>query len=215
MRVWQAISGIRMSPSWQPHPETDSLRKGMLRCGRHIERFEMTIYRAVGYRYANQSDILTGTGARLHGARWNPPHAFRAVYGSLNPFAALAETGAIQSRFGIPFSQRTPLVMVAVGATLKRVLNLNDGQVRRRLGVSRERMLAAEWERSQRNGQEALTQAIGRLAFEWGLEGLLVPSVQLKKEVNLVIFPENLDSKSALRIVNREALPQRREAESD
>jgi hypothetical protein len=40
--------------------------------------------------------------------------------------------------------------------------------------------------------REALTQAVGRIAFEAGLEGLLVPSAQVRKSKNLVVFPENL-----------------------
>jgi hypothetical protein len=52
-----------------------------------------------------------------------------------------------------------------------------------------------------------LTQALGRCAFEEGLEGLLVPSAQFRKGVNLVVFTENLQKGSALKIQNVEKLP--------
>jgi len=204
-----------MARSLKPFPESDRLRSGIIRCADSVEPFNGTVYRAVSYRYANQSDLVTGVGAKLHGARWNPPGQFNAVYGSLNPFAALAETGAIQSRFGIPFAQRTPLVMVAATVRLKSVLNLANGENRRKLGVSLKRLLETDWENDQRAGAEALTQAIGRLAFEHGLEGILVPSAQLLKENNLVLFPANMAAGSHVRVINRKTLPQRRATESD
>lgn len=204
-----------MSHPLQPFAETERLRNGVVRCLGLVEPFDATIYRAVGYHYANQADLVTGIGAKFHGARWNPPGRFPAVYGSRNPFAALAETGAIQGRFGIPFAQRTPLVMVAVAVRLKTVLDLTKGEVRRKLGVSLERMLDTDWEQAQRAGMEALTQAIGRLAFEQRLEGLLVPSIQLLKETNLVVFPDNLAAGSRVQVINRETLPQRRATEAN
>ena len=56
-------------------------------------------------------------------------------------------------------------------------------------------------------GREALAQALGRIAFQEGLEGLLVPSAQARKGKNLVMFPENLQKGSSLAIQNADKLP--------
>lgn len=45
-----------------------------------------------------------------------------AVYGHLDPRAALLETWA-RGRYGIPYEKRMPLVMVPVDMELKRVLD--------------------------------------------------------------------------------------------
>ena len=56
-------------------------------------------------------------------------------------------------------------------------------------------------------GREALTQAVGRIAFQMGLEGSVVPSPQVRKGKNLIVFPTNLRKKSSLVIQNAEELP--------
>ena len=43
-----------------------------------------------------------------------------------------------------------------------------------------------------------LSQALGRLAWALGLEGLLVPSAVVRRGLNLVVFPENLRPSSRL-----------------
>jgi hypothetical protein len=69
-------------------------------------------------------------------------------------------------------------------------------------------MLAEPWRQRQKEGREALTQAIGRLAYEANLEGILVPSAACATGSNLVLFPANFDPpKSWLRIINKEDLP--------
>ncbi len=56
-------------------------------------------------------------------------------------------------------------------------------------------------------GRQALTQTLGRIVFEEGLEGLLVPSAQARKGKNLLVFPENLQRGSSLTIQNADKLP--------
>jgi hypothetical protein len=62
------------------------------------------------------------------------------------------------------------------------------------------------WEREALD-EEALTQAVGRIAWQIGLEGLLVPSAAHKGGVGLVFFPENKLAGSRLDIVNPKELP--------
>ncbi len=132
-----------MAKARKQHPETDTLRRGIDRCLAHVTAFSGTMCRAVATKYANSSDLLTGDGAKIHGGRWNPPGLFCAVYGTLDPHAALAETVGTYGSYAIPYEQRLPLVLVAIDVKLQRVLDLTDGKTRQHLGVSEERMLEA------------------------------------------------------------------------
>ncbi|MDX1963658.1 MAG: RES domain-containing protein [Pirellulales bacterium] len=85
--VWLGMSNAR-----KEHPDTNALRRGIKRCLAHAVPFSGTMCRAVATKYANRGDLLTGAGAKIHGGRWNPPGLFCAIYGTLDPYAALAET---------------------------------------------------------------------------------------------------------------------------
>jgi RES domain-containing protein len=67
---------------------------------------------------------------------------------------------------------------------------------------TRQKLLRCRWRESTDEGRAALTQNLGRIVFEEGLEGLLVPSAQARKGKNLVVFPENLQKGSSLAIEN-------------
>ena len=69
-----------------------------------------------------------------------------------------------------------PRTIVAVDVRFAMVLDLTDGTIRRTLGVSATRMRGDDWRKLNRNGNESLTQAIGRAAYESNLEGLIVPA---------------------------------------
>jgi hypothetical protein len=77
------------------------------------------------------------------------------------------------------------------------------------LKVSKRRILTEPWRAEQTAGREALTQALGRLAHEFGWEALLVPSAARKGGVNLIVFPDNLAMGSRFEIVNVAELPAR------
>ncbi len=157
---------------------------------------------------AHHSDIITGAGSKTAGARWNPPTSFYTIYASLDVETAVAEALAYFRYYGLPVSKAMPRVIVALEAKLQRVLDLTDGSVRRVLGVSERRMLDEPWREEQKKGREALTQAIGRLAYEANLEALLVPSAARRGGENLIVFPANLDApRSSLHIMNKEELP--------
>lgn len=89
---------------------------------------------------------------------------------------------------------------MAVDVKLAKVLDLTDGMVRRTLGISATRMRGDNWRKLNRRGTESLTQAIGRSAYESGLEGLIVPACDGGK--NVVWFPGNLRASSKATIRN-------------
>jgi RES domain-containing protein len=160
--------------------------------------------------YANRDDLLTGAGAKRDGARWNPPDSVATVYTSLEMQTATEEALSHHRYFGFAVETALPRVMVAIRVSLRRVLNLTDPRPRSALGITRGRLTAEDWRAANARGEEALTQAVGRLAWENGWEGLLVSSSADPGGVNLIVFPGNLvPPESYLLIVNRDQLPPR------
>jgi RES domain-containing protein len=98
------------------------------------------------------------------------------------------------------------VTLVACRADLQRILDLGDRRVRRLLGASLKQLTDEPWRAVQHGGQEALTQAIGRLAREAGFHGLLAPSAARPKAMNLVLFPERVAA-GQLAVVHPEKFP--------
>jgi RES domain-containing protein len=151
--------------------------------------------------------LLTGVGALHAGGRWHPIGAFEAVYASLDPETAMAESLASFRRFGWADRDAMPKTINAVVANLHRVLDLTDGRLRQRLGVSESRILQERWWERAAQAEEALTQAIGRVAWELSLEGLLVPSAARRRGKGIVYFPSRKLPESTLEIVHADQLP--------
>jgi RES domain-containing protein len=186
---------------------SDRLAHAMKRCATCVGPWGGDLFRISSPRYANKDDLLTGVGSKTAGARWNPPDSFRTIYTSLEPETALAEVLAYFRYYHFPISTAMPRVIVSFEARLQRVLDLTDGTTRRLLGVSVRRLLDEPWRKLQEEGREALTQTIGRLAYNEGVEGLLVPSAARKEGMNLIIFPSHVEAqKSWLKIINKEEL---------
>jgi RES domain-containing protein len=193
------------------HSDTDLLRERLRLCRSHVGSWSGTCYRATTIEYANHRDLLAGVGSRETGGRWNPPKLFNAVYGCLEPETAMAESLGNFRDYGIPVSQAMPLVFVAVVVKARAVLDLTADAVQAQLRVTTRRMLAVNWQARQESGEEALTQAIGRIAWEEKLEGLLVPSVRRRSARNIVLFPSCRRRGSSWKIQRVEDLPLPRE----
>lgn len=191
------------------HSKSDELEEGLLECMPLVGLWQGTLYRATTVEYANRDDLLTGGGAGQSGGRWNPPGTFKAVYGSLEPETAMSESLASYREFRIPLSEAMPLVFVAVNVKAQAILDLTSGTVQKRLGVTSRRMRSTDWQAIQQKGEESLTQAIGRLAWEQSLEGLLVPSARVAGATNIVLFPRRRRRGSSWRIVGVRKLPRK------
>lgn len=98
-----------------------------------------------------------------------------------------------------------PRVFVSIRLEVQRILPLTVGRVRTVLRVSHRRLIREPWQDEQDHGREALTQALGRIARELSLEGLLVPSAQGTGQ-NLVVFPDRLLRGSRIDIIHPEKL---------
>ncbi len=164
-----------------------------------------TVYRSSAVRYANERELLVGTGASLGGGRWNPK-GVEAVYGSMTPETCLAETLSLSRYYGLDASELMPRVFAAITVSLSSVLDLTAGSVRQKLGVSLKRMLGEDWIKAQASGRVPMTQAIGRSAAATGYEGLIVFSAAEPGGRNLVWFPRNLRASSRIAICNVDQL---------
>ena len=106
-------------------------------------------------------------------------------------------------RQGLPDAEATPFATTSAEIDLSRVLDISNGQVRKTLRVSLQRVLH---EPHAPGLPESITQAIGRITFFEGYHGLLVPSAANPGHLNLVVFPEKLLPRQ-LRVVNADKLP--------
>ena len=156
--------------------------------------------RLIGYRstvpkFATELDLITGEGARIHGGRWNPP-GVASVYASDSPETAMAEALATVRYYRLPVHAFAPRCFVSLSFDLERVLDLTDGETRRRIGFSRRRMVETDWRAKMAAGVLPLTQLVGRAAADSGLDGLLVPSGARRDGKNVVAFPANFQGSS-------------------
>lgn len=147
---------------------------------------------------------MNGEGSRKHGGRFNPPRVCAAIYASLDPETAMAETLAHFRYYGIPEHAAMPRVFTALDVSLRRVLDLTDAKVMRELALTADSFLREDWRKLQDAGKESAGQALGAAVFDlekW--EGLLVPSAARADGRNVVILPERLSSKSWVRVLSR------------
>jgi RES domain-containing protein len=151
-----------------------------------------TVFRAGLPRYMCAPYSLTAVGAVLNGGRWNVPKLMPALYFGNDPSTAMAEVYAEAKRNGYAAAYVKPQTIVPYTLDLKQVLDLRVAQARTAIGVSIKAMIACPWHADQLAGNEPLTQAIARAAFELGIEALIVPSARHVGGSNVVVFPAKL-----------------------
>ena len=189
----------------KPHPNFAKLRDSIGKLVGRAGPVVRTVYRPSEPGYVNAGDLLSGAGSQVHGGRWNPPASFPTIYAAYTVETAIAEAEAQTRYYGFDLAQVWPRTVVAVDVRLQKVLDLTDGSVRQSLRVSEGRMIADHWRKLNDDaGEESLTQAIGKAAFEAGLEGMVVRAGDGGQ--NLVWFRRNLDRKSKIAIRHEEGL---------
>lgn len=140
-------------------------------------------------RWMSRPYRLTGAGSLRIGGRWTARGLMPSVYASTDPATLAAEANHKWTRFGWTAAQFHPQTSVSMHWKLQRVVDLTQPRVLAALNVTNAQIDACDWEAEQATGDEPLTQAIARAAFERLAEGLVVPSVRLKGGVNVVYFP--------------------------
>ncbi len=192
-----------------PHPDSDRLKRAVQRCLASAGAWSGDIYRFSTPKWSTGTELLTGAGALKTGGRWHPIGLCRVVYASLDPLTAFHESLAHCKRYGLSLRTAMPKTVNAVAAKLHHVLDLTDGRLRQRLMLSERRILQEPWWLLAATSQEALTQAVGRIAWELELEGLVVPSAAHAGGKGLVYFPDRKRPHSVLTIINPDDLPAR------
>lgn len=184
-----------------PHREFDRIKSFLESHLSEAAPSSGTAYRFAAPQYANRTDLLSGRGSLIVGARWTPKGAFEAVYGSLQPRTAVDEVFANHRYYGFEIEGALPRVFAAFKYRLDNVFDLSKGRMAEIDGISPDTIAEEDWRHIQRGGNEARAQAVGRAAWELQLQALLVPSIPTPGGVNLVAFPRWIPP-GGLEIVN-------------
>jgi RES domain-containing protein len=188
-----------------PHPESAAIDHALCRCLPLASPWNGDAFRMAEAPYANQTAILSGTGAARWGGRWNPPGILTA-YACLDPAFALTEWAAQRRRAGITHRRHLPLTQVTIVVKLHRVLDFRELAVTAAFTLPLDPFLAEPYPSRTDSGSELRAQALGRLAAAHHLEALIVPSAQNPALHNLVIYLPNLVPPSALEIHGKQFL---------
>ena len=151
------------------HPQYARILAAMKSLTSHARPVVAVWYRCVETSFVHE--IASGEGARIHGGRWNPMGAFRAVYLSDSPETALQEYLARARRMKWPDHKSLPMVMAGIGVKASRILDLTQPELAPAIEVFLKGK-KMHW-RSIQDRREAASQAIGRAARSAGFQGLL------------------------------------------
>jgi RES domain-containing protein len=183
-----------------PHPDFAALKARWEARLSEAKPYQDTAYRFVPPKFANIRDFLSGEGSRITGGRWNPK-GLPVVYGSREPETAFAEVFASHRYYKLPIAMALPRVVAAFEFAVDTMFDLTGERILDVFGVALERIEAESWRAARDSGAESTGQAIGRAAWELGLQGLLVPSAERPGGTNVVLFPQRLPP-DAMKIIN-------------
>ena len=159
-------------------------------------------FRAALLPYAQTAKLLDGKGSLAHGSRWSAAGTFPAVNLSTSQETAIAESGASFTYYNFAPSDVRPKVIVAVRASLSKVLDLVAPKgLRARHWLELDSLLAEDWGKVNDAQHESQSQAFGRATHAIGAEAFLVPSARVPKGMNLVYFPPALARGSVVQIL--------------
>ncbi len=157
------------------------------------KEFEGVCVRIVNTQRAKSGEALSTEGSRIHGGRYNSKGEFGVLYLSCDEPTCLAEINYYLNKYGMDPASLSPgaKAIVDVSVKLTKVLDLTNPDIRLAIGVT-ESDLKMEWDEVQREGGEALTQSISRLAREAGFEAIIVPSARHSGKNLVILNPDSL-----------------------
>lgn len=164
-------------------------------------------FRNVKVRRATKNGVLATTGSIITGGRYNFIGDFGSLYLSWDIHTSIEETTKSNMSLLIDTAMRLPVVIIGYEITLSKILDLTDNDLLDRIGLVKADLLE-DWEDSQKLGMPALTQNIGRYAYDMGFEAIKSPSAVWDMGMNLNIFPDKLLAESKIEVVNIEELPE-------
>lgn len=167
--------------------------------------FDGVCFRNVKLRYADPpTQLLSTEWSKKKGGRYNPERV-PMLYLSCDPHTCLEEAIYVLEKLGVPVSKIFPRVMYAIRVRVSKILDLTDSNVRKALDITESELKTDDdWFSIQKSGGEAVTQTIGRLAYEAGFEALRVPSARFAGENLNLYSPDNLLPTSLLEVVEGE-----------
>lgn len=130
-----------------------------------------------------------------------------ARYAATEPETALSESLSASRYYGFPDERSTPIVLVSASIRFRKVIDLTDGKIRQRLRIAERAILESDWRKENGGGRESITQAWGWALAEAGAEAVRVASAAWPNGTNIIIFPENLSSKSEIKVTKEVVWP--------
>jgi RES domain-containing protein len=188
------------------HPRSDELATWIAKQVASAKPLRGEFYRVAGPRHTTAKEIISGTGAFIAGGRWSPPEMMKAVYLSEEPETAMHEANAHFRYYRLPLWKGMPRVVVGVRVVLETLLDLTTRSVAISLPEPMKLLLAEDWRAIMAHGNEATTQALGRAAYQAGIQAIRTPSKPDPQGFNLTVFPERFTKNSQLEVLNEAEL---------
>ena len=186
----------------RPHSNFGRINRRLRAAPELLRPWRGAAYRVTTLDYPSPQSILQGQGSYLYGGRWNAIGSFRAVYGSTEDTVAVVESRATADYARVPWPFPTPRLLVAIKLSLQAVVDLTESETRLVLGLTVEELQAEDWRKTQEDGRESLTQAVGRAVFANGGEGLLSASARVPEGINVAYFPERRHIESHVEVLD-------------
>ena len=112
-------------------------------------------------------DPRSGSGARRHGGRFNPPGSFAVLYLCLDLQCVSAELWRLAETQGLYLAALLPREIYRYDVRVSRALDLRGSRVCRQLGLGVEHLTASA---------RSTTQAVGEAALRGGYQAVVSPA---------------------------------------
>jgi RES domain-containing protein len=188
------------------HPDFQRIYTA-LKDGGLFSAWQGDVLRSVEPRWVSRPYRFTGAGALLSGGRWNNPKLVPAVYFSSSVETLHAEAESWAKRYGFRVADLKPQTRITVRLQLQAILDLTQPDTLAALGLGSAQLTDCDWKAEQDASREALTQAIGRAAFECLSEAIAVPSTRHSGGMNVILFPSNQRDGSVVQTRNEASIP--------
>jgi RES domain-containing protein len=156
-----------------------------------VDALGVSAIEAVAFRHVSVgTNPRSGTGARIHGGRWNPPESFATLYLALDQATVVAEFERAARRQGLAPEQFLPRELHEFEIQLAAVLDLTSTEARDAVALTEAELRADDPSRCRE---------IGEAAHYLGLEAVMAPSAAGPGTV-LAVFLEKLRPGSLLEV---------------
>jgi RES domain-containing protein len=170
-----------------------------------LDALGATALSAVAFRHVSVgTNPKAGTGARIHGGRWNPANSFATLYLGLEVGTVAAEFARAARKQGLSPEQFLPRNLCTIRVSLSALLDLRREESRAAIELSDDQLRADD---------PASCRDIAEAAHYLGLEGVLAPSATRAGTV-LAVFLETLRPGSELEVIRTELWDQPPASES-